>query len=193
MERGKREREKGNEGMRKQRERGGWDPQSRHVSLATLYAARLPCFASAPSFSLAPSFSHRRDPARFSAFLSSVSLFLSRSPRGTHFVLALGRRCAASGLLVPLCSRSFVQYSVRERRRGRWLKAGNGRQRPGGEKRQRRFSLARANGLTEHDSIVGWLGYGWFVRTIETSLAEGEPRESSGEDPGLSSSRYNAE
>lgn len=114
------------------------------TSLATLYAARLPCFASAPSFSLVPSFSHRRDPARFSAFLSSISLLPSLSPRGTRFVLALGRRCAASGLLVPLCSRSFVQYSVRERRRGGWLKAGDGWQRPGEEKQRRRFSLSRA-------------------------------------------------
>lgn len=90
------------------------------------------------------------------AFLSSISLLLSRSPRGTRFVLALGRRCAASGLLVPLCSRSFVQYSVRERRRGGWLKAGNGWQRPGEEKR-RRFSRARkrTHGTRFHRWLVG--------------------------------------
>lgn len=132
-----------------------------------------------PSLSLTSSFSHRRDPARFSAFLSlSLSLLPSLATRHS-FVLTLGRRCAASGLLVPLYSRSFVQYSMRERGRGGW-------QRPGGEKRRRRRALSRAQTQRTHGTrFHRWLvGYGWFVRTIETSPAEGEPRESSGKIPG---------
>lgn len=107
----------------------------------------------------------------------AFSLFFSRSPRGTRsFSLSVA---AASGLLVPLCSRSFVQYSMRERGREGW-------QRPGGEKRRRRRALSRAQTQRTHGTrFHRWLvGYGWFVRTIETSPAKGEPRESSGKIPG---------
>lgn len=116
----------------------------------------------------------------------SLSLSLLSSLATRHsFVLTLGRRCAASGLLVPLCSRSFVQYSMRERGRGGW-------QRPGGEKRRRRRRQRRALSRAQTQRTHGtrfhrWLvGYGWFVRTIETSPAKGEPRERSGKTPGFS-------
>lgn len=120
---------------------------------------------------------------RLCLFLA-FSLFLLPSLATRHsFVLTLGRRCAASGLLVPLCSRSFVQYSMRERGREGW-------QRPGGEKRrrQRQRALSRAQTQRTHGTrFHRWLvGYGWFVRTIETSPAEGEPRESSGKNSGFS-------
>jgi len=155
-----------------------------------LYAARLPCFTSAPSspflLYLYPSLSlplslidaTQLVSPRLYLFLA-FSLFLLPSLATRHsFVLTLGRRCAASGLLVPLCSRSFVQYSMRERGREGW-------QRPGGEKRRRR-ALSRAQTQRTHGTrFHRWLvGYGWFVRTIETSPAEGEPRESSGKTPG---------
>lgn len=113
------------------------------------------------------------------SFSRSLSFSFSRSPRGTRSFSLSVAACAASGLLVSLCSRSFVQYSMRERGRGGW-------QRPGGEKRRRRRALSRAQTQRTHGTrFHRWLvGYGWFVRTIETSLAEGEPRESSGKTPG---------
>lgn len=108
-----RKREKGAYSVRGRRR----DPQSRHVSLAMLYAARLlPCFTLVPSFSLStrspcPSFSHRREPARFSASPLSLSRLLSvpgvpfptasfssSRPRYSFF-LAHGRRC-----VLPLVS-----------------------------------------------------------------------------------------
>jgi len=44
-----------------------------------------------------------------------------------------------------------------------------------------RAQTQRTHGTRFHRWLVG---YGWFVRTIETSPDEGEPRESSGKTPG---------
>jgi hypothetical protein len=44
-----------------------------------------------------------------------------------------------------------------------------------------RAQTQRTHGTRFHRWLVG---YGWFVRTIETSPDEGEPRESNGKTPG---------
>lgn len=159
-----------------------------------------------PSLTLslsAPSFSHRRDPARFSASLSlshllpvSLSPFLVRvsfssSRRGARsFSLSVAALCAASGLLVPLCSRSFVQYSVRERGRGGWLKAGGweGGRGQGERSSSGGGSLARANPTDSRNTIPPLVGGLRMVRSHDRNQPgrrrEREPRERSGKTPG---------
>lgn len=90
-------------------ERKQGDPQSRHVSLAMLYAGRVPCFTLPPSFS------------RMLAFELVPTLFLclpfSMLPSFSDVCAVRARSLSRSPLpLVSwfLSSRSFVQYSGRE-------------------------------------------------------------------------------
>ena len=113
--------------MARESERRLGDPQSRHVSLAMLYAAprragRLPCFTLPPSFSrvfarFTQSLPFELVPIRsFSVgrVLSAVSLFLQRSWRWRSRSISLSV-AAASGLLVPLLAlvRSILWERVR--------------------------------------------------------------------------------
>lgn len=163
-----------------------------------------------PSLSLLPSLF--LSSTRPSSFLrAAVSFSPSPCPhlpfwppslaRGAVLVRSRSRSplCAASGLLVPLCSRSFVQYSVRERGRGGWLKAG-GREvgRSGGRGQGERSgggsggSLARANPTDSRNTIPPLVGGLRMVRSHDRNQpgrrrerAEGEEEEKEREDPGL--------
>lgn len=176
-----------------------------------LYAARLPCFTLAPSFSLSLSLSllplslidatqlvsplvsplslSHLLPVSLSPFLVRVSFSSSR--RGARsFSLSVAALCAASGLLVPLCSRSFVQYSVRERGRGGRLKAGGweGGRGQGERSSSGGGSLARANPTDSRNTIPPLVGGLRMVRSHDRNQPgrrrEREPRERSGKTPG---------
>lgn len=105
---------------------------------------------------------------RLCLFLAFSPFLLPSLATRHSFVLTLGRRCAASGLLVPLCSRSFVQYSMRKRGREGW-------QRPGGEKRAAAAavavgSLARTNPTDSRNTIPSLVGGLRMVRSHDRNL-----------------------
>lgn len=160
--------------------------RARHVSLAMLYAGKgypashclclsLACpSALSFAFELLRSYPLSLSPVPFPYI--SLSLFLLLAPLPLD--LSLGRRCLWSPGSSPR-ARSFNTPGESEvgggrmrsrRTKRRFARGGRGqRERSGSSLVQTR----RTHGTRFHRWLVG---YGRFVRTIETSPAEGEPR-----------------
>lgn len=144
-----------------------------------LYAGRVPCFTLPPSFS------------RMLAFELVPTLFLclpfSMFPSFSDVCAVRARSLSRSPLpLVSwfLSSRSLVQYSGREwgRRWGRRWRRRRRRKRLRGEAEARGREAAtlsrKPDGLTEHDSTVGWWATdGLFARSKPARPKESQERE----------------